>query len=443
MYGRLNRKIGFSLIVFAFFFLFEPSYGLIDPLPDIIGYVILSIALVNLADINDKIMTALKGFFKCIFISAIKISSCIVIDKFLLPEEQPMATLIVTFLIAFFEIIILVPSYKALFEGLLALGIFHNGEEVYKKRRENGRNRTEKVYSLTLAFVVIKTLVCALPDFSTLQNNSAYEFIIITRILAIIFVTPIAIAWLVAIVSYFIRIKKDTSFIDSLTNKYLEQKENCPEIYIFRPVSVALTIAVVGLVLTFDIYSGDINYLPDLFFFAFVILAAIILHNDTRQWKSIVTLSVIGALLSIFLFVLEQEFFTRHFIGAIKRDIEAYNHYYLMLGIYFLQAILTVATIILLSRLFSLVLHKHKGKREGTSVSLEIRQLLFVCLGILSNAATVFHIIALPYFKNGWLYEYSGIISSVISIGFIASAWTLVEYIRSEIKTSYKLNNSN
>ena len=446
MYGRLNRNMGFSLIIFAFFFLFEPSLGLIDPLPDVVGYTILSLALINLADINGRIMTALKGFLKLILVSVLKIVSSVILGNLFSAEEQPMGSLIVTFVFAFFELAILLPSYKALFEGLLALGIFHDGEAVYKKRRERGRNRTEKLYSLTLAFVILKTVVCALPEFSTLQNNSSYEFITIARILAIICVTPISVSWLVSAVSYFISVKRDVGFVESLTQKYTEQKEAQPEMYLFRPLSVALTLCLVASVLSFDIYSGDINYLPDAPFFALIILSAIILRREFNQWGTLTALSSIGALSALFLFFVEREFFTRHYISAIKRDLEAYDHYYFMLVVYILQAIIAIAVTVLLAFLLKStfdnhVLHDGVGKDEGKRLSggLKIRSLLFILFGILSQLATVFHILALPYFSRGWIFEYSGIISSVVSIGFIACALALVEYIRAEMKSSYKL----
>ena len=55
MNKKLKRNIGFTLMPFAFLFLFEPAYALIDPLPDFIGYLILCTALSNLSFINHRI----------------------------------------------------------------------------------------------------------------------------------------------------------------------------------------------------------------------------------------------------------------------------------------------------------------------------------------------------------------------------------------------------
>ncbi len=447
MYGKLNKNIGFSLIIFAFFFLFEPTYALIDLLPDIIGYVILCIALANLADINDRIAAAQKGFMKCILLSALRIISMIVLEKIFVSDEQTVGLLIFVFIFAFFEIAILVPSYKALFEGLLSLGVFHNGEAVYFKKRERGRNRTEKIYSLTLAFVIIKNVVCALPDFSTLQTNSSYEFITITRILAIIVVAPISVAWLISIVSYFVRVKRDVGFVESLTQKYIEKSSSMQSVYVYRPINVGLTVILIALILTFDVYSENVNYVPDLFFYAFAILAAILLRRHSNKWVPLVVISSVGALSSLFLYMVEKEFFARHFIGAIKRDLEAYRHYYLMLGLYIIQAVICIAAVVIVSLFVYGIFKRNTVSDEGDTErddailrGAKVRLTVFTVLGVLSPIACVYHIFSLPFFSRGWIYEYSGIISSVFSIGFIAAAWVLIGYVRAEIRDSYKLD---
>lgn len=446
MYGKLQKKMGLSLIIFAFFFLFEPSYGLIDPLPDAVGYLILCLALSNLADINDRIMTALHGFGKVIILSLLRVCSLVVLEKVFVSDEQTVGQLIFVFLFAFFEILLLLPAYKALFEGLLTLGIFNDGDAVYYKRREKGRNRTEKMYSLTIAFVILKNLICALPDFTSLQTNSAYEFITITRILVIIAVSPLSIAWLISIVFYFFKVGHDEKFVDSLTKKYQDKLDEAPCLYLYRTLVSGLTIILISLILTFDLYSQNINYVPDAFFCALALIAAIILKHHSRKWVLLVAVSAPSAIYSLFLFIVEKDFFERHFIGAIKRDYEAYRHYYFMLGLYILQALIAISLFLIISWLLYDVYKGHtvgnsmhdeeiKASKQGFSTRLTV----FLMLGVLSAIASVYRVFSLPYFSSGWFFEYSAVISSVISIGFIASACVLIGYIRAEINKNYKL----
>lgn len=441
MYGKLQKNIGFSLIIFAFFFLFDPSYALIDPLPDFIGYAILCLALINLADINDRISDAFKGFRKAAVLNLFRFVSLFVTNNLFGESENTVGQLIFVFVFAFFEMFVAIPAYKSLFEGLLSLATFHNGEAVYKKRRENGRNRTEKLYTLTSTFIVVKNTVCALPEFTSLQTNSSYEFVHLLRLFAIVAVLPLSVVWLICIVRYFVSVRKDTGFVESLSQKYIEKADANPEFFLSRVVCTGFYAILVSCVLTFDIYSENVNYLPDLFFFGVLILAVIFLKKYSAKWVPITVVSTLGCVASVFLYMVESAFFERHFISAIKRDLEAYEHYYFMLLLYVLQAVVLCAVIVLLALFIKEVVKKH----ESATVSdvklptpFKIRWFTFLGLGFVSVLSDVWHIFALPYFRRGWIYEYSGIIASAFSMAFIFSAIALITYSVGEVKRFYK-----
>ncbi len=441
MYGKLQKNIGFSLIIFAFFFLFDPSYALVDPLPDFIGYAILCLALINLADINDRISDAFKGFRKAAVLSLLRFVSLFVTNNLFGESENTVGQLVFVFVFAFFEMFVAIPAYKSLFEGLLSLATFHGGEAVYRKKRENGRNRTEKLYTLTSAFIVVKNTVCALPEFTSLQTNSSYEFVHLLRLFAIVAVLPIAVVWLVCIVRYFISVRKDTEFVESLSQKYIERAEANPEFFLSRVVCTGLYAILVSCVMTFDIYSENVNYLPDLFFFGVLILAVIFLKKYSAKWVPITVVSALGCIVSVFLYIVESAFFERHFISAIRRDLEAYEHYYFMLLLYVLQAVVLCAVIVLLALFIKDVAKKHVSATVSDvklPTPFKIRWFTFLGSGFVSILLDVWHIFALPYFRRGWTYEYSGIIASAVSIAFIFSAIALITYTVGEVKRFYK-----
>ncbi|MBE6646271.1 MAG: hypothetical protein E7611_01360 [Ruminococcaceae bacterium] len=447
MYGKLRKNVGFSLMIFAFFFLFEPTYALIDPLPDFIGYTILCISLANLADINNRVMDALKGFLKCIPLSFLRFISTPVIEKIFAQEERSVGLLMFVFIFAFVDIAILIPSYKALFEGLLSLGTFNDSEVVFYKKRERGRNRTEKLYSLTLASLILKNVICALPEFTSLQTNGQYEFIVVVRVLAIITVTPLSVSWLCSILSYFIKIKRERAFIDSLTKKYIDTSKATPERYVYRVIGTGLSMVLVSMILSYDLYSQNVNYIPDLFCFALLILAVLLIRRNSRACAPITILSIGGAITSVYLFLVEKKFFERHFIGAIKRDLEAYEQYYLMLTLYILQTLIAISVIAFLAKMLRDVFLKHaikadidKSEKKELERGINLRIIAFFALGVLSEASSVYHIASLPYFNRGWIFEYSNVISSAVSIAFILSAWLLIAFVKSEIRKNYKLD---
>lgn len=446
MQGRLRKNVGFSLILFAFFFLFEPSYALIDPLPDLIGYTVLCIALINLADINDKIHTAFKAFRKGIVLSVLRLIANLTIDKIFAEGERSVGQLLLVFVFAILELVILIPGYRSLFEGLLSLGMFEGGEAVYYKKSDKGRNATEKTYLLTVVFLIVKNLVCALPEFTSLQTNSGYEFVGIMRILAIIVVAPLSVIWLAHMLAYFVRIKKDADFIAALSQKYLDKASATPDFFTCRALTLGLYTVLGALVLTFDFYVEGVNILPDFFFYGTVLILAVFLRKQIGSRAWITVTSAIGAIFSVVIYVVEKSFFSMFTIEAVIRNFEAYNQYNLLVCLYAVKGIVFVLLTYFVIREIYGSFDRYIGARHESNDSYtaehgkNLRARVFVCfvLGVLSAISTLYRVLALPYHGISWIYYYSGIISGVIQLAFVASAGALILYLVGEVKYNYK-----
>lgn len=446
MQGRLKKNVGLSLIVFAFFFLFEPTYSLVDILPDFIGHTILCLALINLADINDKIAAAFKAFRNAIALSILRYLSIIVLNNVFSEGEQSVGRLLFVFVFAILELVILVPAYRALFEGLLTLGLFEGGEAVYYKKRENGRNATEKMFSLTVFFLTAKNIVCALPEFTSLQSNSGYEFVEVIRILAILLVAPISVVWLINILLYFRRIKRDTPFIAALSAKYTAKAENTPDYFTCRTLTLTLYAILVAFIFTFDFYVENVNILPDLIFYCMVILLAVFLRKHVVRRVRIVILAALGAITSASIAILEKDFFSKFAIEAVIKNFEAYNKYNLLVAAYILKAVIfALLTYLALKEIYAIFESYIVIKQEGNQSyiaergkSLRTRLILCLVLGIISSASTIYRVLALPRHSVSWIYYYSGIITSVLQIAFIASICVTIMYVVGEVKYNYK-----
>ncbi len=445
MSGKLKNNMGFSMIIFSFFFLFEPSYALIDPLPDIVGYALLCLSLINLADINDRIHSALKAFSKGILLSLMRYVSLIIISYVFGDDQRSLGQLLFVFVFAFFELYMIIPGYKHLFEGLLTLGTFENGSAVFQKRHENSKNTTEKLYLLTLIFLIIKNVFCCLPEFTTLETNSSNEFINIMRILAIILIFPPCIIWLVNIVKFFVKIKKDKPFIESLETKYKEKATASPDFFVGRVLRVGIYMIIVSYLLTFDIFSEGINVLPDLFACLGLIVSVVFLIKYSKKWWIVSITSALGALSSLWVYITEKSFYERYSMSAVHRDIEAYEHYYLLLSAYILQAVLFCAVLVSLTAFIYDIYKNHVATRQighdiekkESNTGIIVRICLFSALGLLSAAASVYHILALAQDQSLWIFYSSGVISSVVSIASIVSFSVLSLFMLGEIKKNY------
>lgn len=441
MYGKLYKNIGLSLIIFAFLFLFEPNYGLIDLLPDFIGYIILCFALINLADINEKISSAFKMFRTGALVGVAKIVAIIIFKMNFSEDDQLISGAIVNFVSFVADSIIMIGGFKSLYEGLLDLGIFEGGEAVHKKIRQSGKTATEKIYFLTVFFVLYKGIICLLPELTSLQSNTQYEFVHVVRWFAIVLVMPVSLVWLIKQIVYFAKVKNDKPFISALSQKYISHAENYPEFYLCRVLFVGLAGILTAVIFSINLYLENVNYLPNAFFFVIVIAFVFFLRKYSPKWKFALVCAIPGVLFSILLFMIEKRFFERHHIGAIMRDAEAYIMYYTMLAIYALVAVLTISVIAFVALILRDVFKKY-GRLElaqkDNLTAFDSRAIAFVSLGTVASIGNVLYIVSLPYWGRISYLEYTGMISFVLSVAFIISAFVLYYFVVGEIKYKYK-----
>ncbi len=443
MNGKLKKNIGFSLMIAAFFFLFEPSCGLIDIIPDIIGYSILCMAIINLSDINDRISSAFKSFRLGILFSLLRAITYILLENVFIDDEQSVGLLLFVFIFAVCELVWIMPGYKSLFDGLISLGIFEGGEAVYRKRRERGRNATEKLKALTIVFLITKNVVWMIPELTTLRENTSYEFVDIMRVLSILLTLPISLTWLISMTVYLVRIIKDRPFIEALEKKYKERTEGAEDFFTCRNVCTYLFVMLAAFILSFNIYSGNINYLPDLFFYAALTFSVILLRKYSKIWLPISLFSILGGISSVFIFISEKAFFSEYFAESISRDPDAYASYGQLLIQYIIQA-LTFMLTTFLSMLFLRELFKKRLLlKENEEVTIKemgkafkIKATVYIIMSLLCAAGKVFYAFSLPWQNYSWIYAYSNVISGVISLCFIASAFTLIQSITEKLRSN-------
>lgn len=447
MYGKMRKNIGFSLIPFAFLFLFEPSYALTDLLPDFIGYFIICLAIINLADVNLRVREAFWGFRKAIVISICKYAVLYLLNKFFVDTEQNVSLLLFTFVFSFLELVVLVPAYKKLFEGLLSLGMLYGGEAVYYTNKSGRANITEKAFRSTLAFVVIQKLCATLPEFTTLISHDFYEFIKLLRVLGILIVLPIGIAWVVRLFKFFNRITSDTEFISALSNLYLEKAEANPHFFTVRVLSTGLLTLSVGLVTTIDIYSDRINLLPDFIPYILILASVIFLRKYSKKWLAPVTCAIIGLLVSIGQHYTSNHFAKNFYFSEIAKNLDAYNAYYTAFYFKIAEAIVFGVTFFFVMRFiwsvysdYSDLSRSEKGREHKEIKRIFVKGTVSLSLlALLTLASSVFYFYAQPFFYTEWYYYYSMTISVVINIIFALYAWFFLENLKAVIKRRYSL----
>lgn len=469
MNGKLKKNLGLSLLPIAFLFLFEPGFTIIDPLPDFIGYIIISSAIINLADINHRIAEAVSGFRKGIIISLCRFLAIYLLKSYFIESELSVGLLLFVFVFSFFELVILIPAYRSLFEGLLSLGVHHDGNVIFYKNvrkkktidpvtgeriiqiKEGSRNLTEKTYFFTMSFLIIKCLAVTLPEFTSLTNNTAYEFVGVVRILGVALVLPVGIAWLITVISYFVRVSRDTPYIKSLASYYLLTVAEKPNFFTVRKLTVGLYAMLVAFIFSSDFYANHTNLIPDCLFYVILIVAAVMLHKFSKKWKLLVAVSSLGIVSSLLSLISSKKLYASpdFYPAAIRKDLDAYYAYYRMLSYHIIDAVVFVLTVaILLLLLWDIYkVHSDLAVAESRNEYVEHKSryvkwaITIISMAVVSAGGTVYYIFAQPFESDGnWLFHYAAIISIAISATYTFFAVYFIGFLNNSIKSRYRID---
>ena len=450
---------------FAFLFLFEPGYTVLDPLPDFIGYLILCIALVNLSDISPRVEEAYKGFRKAAFVSLLRFIAIYLLATFFHESEKSIGVLLFAFIFSFAELVVLLPAYKHFYEGLLSLSVMHDGTEPHyqKKRtvtrmnRKSGKkiviekvsrkNATEKRHTLTGVFLIIHSLAMVLPEFTSLTTNQNYEFVELLRGFGIVISLPIGIWWLISMIVYFKRIVSDKPFVENLSRLYIERLEDNPQFYTVRVMSTGLGMLMVGVLLTVDFYADYVNMLPDFFAYAVLIAAAICLRGFSHRWKYLLTSSVFALSVSIASHISAVSFHGEYYPNAIRKNINAYNAFYGMVSITAVEAVFLAITA-LTTLLLLWDIYKYCIDFAGNNLldpyaivkrRFSVKSGLVLASAVIASAGLVYFVMSQPFYYTGkWWFYYSTMISVFLSLVFAVGAACFVNYVVGFVKLCYR-----
>ena len=469
---KLKKNLGFSLIPFAFFFLFEPHYTLIDPLPDFIGYIILIIALSNLADVNYHIQDAVRGFKKGIIISICRYVSIYVLKHIFSVEERSVGILLFVFVLSFFELVVLIPAYKSLFDGLLSLGMMHDGTYVYYKRirkklkinkhtgektlyvRESKSNVSEGLYYLTVVLLFARTLAAALPEFTSLSSNSSYEFVNLLRGFGMVIALPIGVVWLVTALKYFIGIRKDTSFINSLTQFYIDEIKQKPNLFTVRDVTSILYILLAASVVSIDFFVDYINIVPNWLFYAVALASLILVRKYSKVWIPLAAISSVGILISAFTRSFAHSLYvdTEFSPLAIKKNLEIYLLYNKVVSFTVLDAVMMLATVVMLICFvwkiykrhtdFALALEKGaRSERKEMTRRFWLGSVAVIFASALSASGNVYYVMIQPFENEGvWYIYYAPVIAIFLSIVFVLTFVYFIMFVVNSIGYRYRMD---
>lgn len=320
---RPRKRMGFLLIALSALFLFNPDIAVFDLLPDVFGYVLMSVGLSSLSYLNYHFEESAKRFQRLIALGAARLAFVIVLFGLVNSTDRPTAMLLGNFVFGVLELLTLLPAYKHLFEGLLYAGSRAGvGESVFrptaasklwshliKRRSEFGGQSatvsvTESFSFMTALFAVCKVTLGVLPEFSVLTEHAEgavnlYAYVWIFRVVAVLLGLVLGVAWLLIALRYYFGILRDKVFVEALHAKYMCEIYPNEDLFVAKRYKLGSFFLMLGVMLSIDLPMDDVNILPDVLCALCLMAGVLSLRYYVSSWKASVAVLSAYAIASL------------------------------------------------------------------------------------------------------------------------------------------------
>ncbi|MBE6576608.1 MAG: hypothetical protein E7653_00540 [Ruminococcaceae bacterium] len=454
---RSKRYVNFKAIGLSLIFLFNPNINIIDVLPDFIGYILLCLALVKLADLNDTLSEALDAFKKLIIIDAAKILALMWTFGISVSSERNSSILLWAFVFGVLELIFVIPAFIKLFKGLSEIGYLYENSSIIASKRAYSKNKTDKLCVFTVVFLGFKALMSFVPELLNLTSpeyydgnttQNLYQFIGTIRLLAFVPTLIFGIVWLCRVLAYFKKVNSDEILMPALDKAYAEKVLPRDGIFIIRNVTTALLILAVSCVLCFDLRLENINVIPDFLSAVLLICFFIVLGKKIKIKKAIPILLgavyfVTSALASFF----EFKFFENYYYSAVYRSADALNAYRAMLISSIANVLAFVAIFVCVLISLKKIIAEHCGhitisgeSASGAQLDMSIKKELNKNIIICAVGLAVYAITNICYVLLAKEYGFMFFIDVVGAIIFVVTFFKAYFDISAAVKAKYILS---
>lgn len=464
---KFKKRMGFGLIAAALLFLFNPDINVIDVLPDIFGYILLSVGLSHLSLLNEYIADARNKFNKMIFVSAAKLASIVFIFGMSNAANRPYSFLLFSFTFAVVEMIFLIPAYNNLFKGILAISDRHGGSVAYSEKKKRKKCYAERIQILTLFFIVFKAVNSAWPEFISLVNTEytdnfvmyMYDYIGAFRIIAFLPTLAVGIVWLVKSFRFYWQIGSESNFIENIKTVFVTDIFPKKGLFIKRALNAVLILLAVAAVFCVDFSLGsvgivgdsaaEINVIPDAVSACLILVSMILLKNYVTEVKRTKKFAIIFLALSItssllkLIFIVKFDYYT-----AINKVDAATNMFNVMCIVTLLENVAFVLTIVFLTKTLKEIIKKYTGyasysnavnSERVTTLQRELTGKLkyMIIFAVLGAITAVMYEVLLP--EKHTLAQYMWAIDFVAQALFAAFTLRCLFAIKDEIENRFML----
>ena len=382
-----RKRMGLVLIALSTAFFFNADFVVFDLLPDVFGYILLSLGMSSLSYLNHHFEESAKCFRRMIALSAGRLVFVLVLFGLVGSHDRPTTMLLGNFVFGVLELMTLLPAYKQLFEGFIYAGsregtgqsifrptLAHRLMSLFIKRRSEFDSKntavtvTESTSFLTCLFVIFKVALSVLPEFTVLTSQKEgaidlYEYVWLFRVGAMLLTAIIGIGWLILILRYLIGILHDKEYLDSLRNRYMQDIYPNEELFVAKRYKLGSFFLMLGVLLSLDLPMEGVNVLPDVLCALCLIVGVVVLRHYLRSWKPSVCVLGLYAVVSAFESLWQYRYFKvlEYSAAAALKGAEATDAYVVLIVLCVVSAILFVMAMASVLSCLRDMIHEHTG----------------------------------------------------------------------------------
>lgn len=416
---KLTPSLGVTLMLVGAFFLFDPFVSVIDLLPDAIGYLLFAMGLYRLADMDERLAEASRGMRRLALLGLARPLALLLAFGLVSPQEQPMFILLALFSLGVLDLILLLPTWKQMREGLVYVASRQDGTALLAPTVAK-KSLAEVYTSLSTVYFILREVLVILPEMTVLTHEKGgvetgdatrlYDFVNLFRGIGGMVALVLGLVWLIATAVFMRRLCADKPFFRNLTAKYRAEVLPRHDLFARRAVRSSLLALIAASILSLDLYLDGVNVLPDVLAAALLILSVLFLRRYAgKNYPALITASAY-AVTSTAAWMLQLTYFG---VGASPVTIENPAHvplWYVMMALLAVSCVLFVASISFMLRSLYALSQRYTGiraLREGSTYATERTDAIHkgiqskltavLVLTVLTAVSTLVHWGLIPY----------------------------------------------
>lgn len=424
-----EKTFGFFWILLGVCFLWDPIVGLVDCLPELVGWLLICIGVSALADMNEDIAEAQRAFRRMLWISLIRIAAELLVYVFLgnttdqlNPYEMPIWTLLFAFSFAVLEIWFLLPAFRSFWRGVSTLSECGGARTALATPDKKGKSLCDRMQLRTAWFVVLHAMLTVLPECSALTvfqqenqyNTFWYSYHSLFQTVGAILSAIVGVMFLISWIRFFLACKRETAWLESLRLRYTREVLPDTGLLLHRRLRTGLSFFRVGVLLTVNLSLLFYEFLPD-WGCVLVILCGCLMLGGLMQGGSM----LIGVGLSVSVVGIPRTLLNvRYLKSFVPKDSlylpEAYERYFPICVLASIEAVLTALMIACLLLCLLRMASKHTVQSDSVSQLLAERELrqekrragVILLFAMLSAGAKIAEVFLQPRYGWVWLLQF-------------------------------------